>query len=145
MERLGGKCSPEPRALAATLGLRAQVDTLFRAAAAEDALFRSLILAPLDLTAAVAGLAPPSTRRSDLWWKCILCLPNLEEGSEFYSMARYAWLEVSGQIRGWVDVHQSSHNKLNPIKCVTGDLALELNSPGEIAKLKQNPISPSGC
>ena len=91
VERLGGKGSPEPRALAATLGLRAQVDTLFRAAAAEDALFRGLILAPLDLAGAVAaGRAqrPTRERQQDLWWKCVLCLPNLEEGSEFYSLAR---------------------------------------------------------
>ena len=87
VERLGGKGSPEPRALAKTLGLRAEVDTLFRAAAAEDALFQRLILAPLDL-ADLVGSALPRSGSSDLWWKCVLCLPDVEEGSEFCSLAR---------------------------------------------------------
>ena len=92
MARLGGKGSPEPRALAKTVGLRAEVDTLFRAAAAEDMLFQRLILAPLDLADIVGSALPRGGRmaRSDpenLWWKCILCLPDVEEGSEFCSMA----------------------------------------------------------
>ena len=65
------------------------MDTLFRAAAAEDSLFQRLILAPLDLADIVGSALPRGGRPdSDLWWKCILCLPDVEEGSEFCSMAR---------------------------------------------------------
>ena len=91
VERLGGKGSPEPRALAKTIGLKTEVDTLFRAAAAEDALFQRLILAPLDLAGIVGSALPRGGRGhydSDLWWKCVLCLPDVEEESEFCGMAR---------------------------------------------------------
>ena len=65
------------------------MDTLFRAAAAEDLLFQRLILSPLDLADIVGSALPRGGGSdSDLWWKCLLCLPDVEEGSEFCSMAR---------------------------------------------------------